>query len=267
MKNVLLLVHDDAGQEARLQAALDLTRALDGHLTCLNVAAMPVVSGELYAFTVESTLLVDERDRQAENRKALEPRLAREDVTWDWVDVTGDYAFQIKEAAKTADIIVLNRKLDSTAYPDMRAITSEVVIGSGKTVVAVPEEARGFDVSSRALIAWDGSDEAMKAVQAAVPLLALASGVTIVEVTTATVELPAEEAASYLSRHGIEARIVRQKPGVLYVTDALLAEAKHSGAGYIVMGGFGHSRLLEAMFGGVSREMLTDSPMPIVMTH
>ena len=41
MKNILLLVHDDPGQEARVQAALDLTRALDGHLTCLDVAAMP----------------------------------------------------------------------------------------------------------------------------------------------------------------------------------------------------------------------------------
>jgi nucleotide-binding universal stress UspA family protein len=267
MKNVLLLVHDDVGQDARLQAALDLTRALNGHLTCLNVAAMPIVSGELYGLAIESQVIADERDRSAENRKAIEPRLIREDVSWDWTDVTGDFAFELKDAAKTADIIVLNRKLDSTTSPDMLSITSEVVIGSGKTVVAVPEDASGFQVAGRALIAWDGSDEAMKAVQAAVPLLALASGVTILEVRVASIKLPAQEAATYLSRHGIEARIIRQEPDVLYVVDALLAKAKSGGAGYIVMGGFGHSRLLEAIFGGASREMLTDSPMPIVMTH
>lgn len=267
MKNVLMLAHDDVGQESRLQAALDLTRALNGHLTCLNVAAMPIIGGELYGLAAESQMVADERDRSLANRDAIEPRLAREDISWDWIDVTGDFAFELKDAAKRADIIVLNRKLDSSAYPDMRAITAEVVIGSGKTVVAVPEDAKGFQVSGRALIAWDGSDEAMKAVQAAVPLLALASGVTIVEVMVASAAVPAEEAAIYLSRHGIEARIIRQEPGVLYVVDALLAQAKSSGAAYIVMGGFGHSRLLEAIFGGASREMLTDAPMSIVMTH
>lgn len=47
MKTLLLLVHDDAGQEARLQAALDLTRALDGHLTCVDIAPIPVFAGDL----------------------------------------------------------------------------------------------------------------------------------------------------------------------------------------------------------------------------
>src|SRR5687768_1972067 len=77
MKNILLLVHDDAGQEARFQAALDITRAVGGHLTCLDVAIPPVVSGELYVFSAEAVLLADERERQAANRQRLQDRLSR----------------------------------------------------------------------------------------------------------------------------------------------------------------------------------------------
>ena len=92
MKNILLLVHDDPGQEARVQAALDLTRALDGHLTCLDVAAMPVISGDIYSATVEVQLLTDQRNRAAQNRDRLKARLTGEDVPWNWVEASGQIA-------------------------------------------------------------------------------------------------------------------------------------------------------------------------------
>lgn len=92
MKNVLLLVHDDEGQEARLQAALDLTRALDGHLSCIDVALFPAMVGDIYSPGIaEAMLLTDEREREGKNKTALEARLAHEDVSWDWTDVTGNF--------------------------------------------------------------------------------------------------------------------------------------------------------------------------------
>lgn len=92
MKNILLIVHDDAGQEARLQAALDVARALDGHLTCLDIAIMPVLVGDYYSGIGEAMLLADEHAREATNREGLEARLAREDVPWDWKEATGNLA-------------------------------------------------------------------------------------------------------------------------------------------------------------------------------
>ena len=105
MKNVLLLVHEDPGQEARFQAALDLTRALRGHLTCLGVSEIPVIVGDIYAFSVGEILLADEQAREAEarNRERLEARLAREDVPWNWISVTGSLAESLKAAAGMAD--------------------------------------------------------------------------------------------------------------------------------------------------------------------
>jgi nucleotide-binding universal stress UspA family protein len=267
MKNILLLVHDDPGQEARVQAALDLTRALEGHLTCLDVSVMPVIPGDFYAATAETGLLADECEREAENRARLEARLAHEGVSWNWVDLVGTFSAALNEAAKMADLVVVNRLLDSAIVPDMRQVASEVVVGSGKAVVAVPEAARAFVATGLALVAWDGSDEAMNALRAAVPLLKLARAVVIVEIVDGSVDTPAEEAAAYLSRHDIHPLVKRRSRGSRSVAEAIIAEARDRQADYVVMGGFGHSRFVEALFGGVSREMLTDSPIPLVMAH
>lgn len=267
MKNVLLLVHDDPGQDSRLQAALDLTRALDGHLTCLAVTVMPFVSGEFYDAATAQIAVAEEIERQAANRKAFEARLANEGVPWSWTDVTGGLASALNDAAKMADVIVVSRKLDSEATADFRGIAGEVVVGSGRAVVAVAEQARGFDATGVALIAWDGSEEAMNALRSAVPLLKLARSVTLLEVDDGSIETPAEEAAAYLSRHGIRPNVFRTPKNDLPVANTILGEAESFGADYIVMGGFGHARLVEAMFGGVSRDVLSESAIPTVMAH
>ena len=267
MKNVLLLVHDDVGQESRLQVALDLTRALDGHLICVDVAVFPQIVGEMSAVSIEGVLFADEQNREAANRRRLEARLPVEGVAWTWHDVAGGMATAVKEKSRMADIVVVSRKLDSEPLPDMLAVTSEVIIHSGRTVVAVPEKASGFDAAGHAIIFWDGSEEAVTVLESAIPLLQLARVVTIVEVRDGTVELPGEDAASYLSRHGIKPVIVKRRDHAVPTSEILLAEAEAEGADYIVMGGFGRSRIAEAIFGGVSREVLTQSAIPVVMAH
>ncbi|MGZ8347021.1 MAG: universal stress protein [Allosphingosinicella sp.] len=268
MKNVLLLVHKDAGQEARFQAALDLARALNGHLICVEVMAVPFVAGDFDAGYAQTVMTDEVRAREAQNRKQIEDRLALEDVPWDWIEVTGSLGRSLNEAAGMADIIVVNRKLDSTDSPDMRSVAGEVVIGSGKAVVAVPEQARSFMAAGRAMVAWDGSDEARKALQGSVPLLRLARTVAIVEVAEGPRKRPAEDAAAYLSRHDIPSVVVhRRHRDALTEGDQLLLEAEAEGADYIVMGGFGHHRFVEAIFGGVSRAMLGESPIPLVISH
>ena len=71
MKNILLLVHEDNGQEARLQAALDVTRALKGHLNCLDVVIMPVVVGYDWGGYGTAMLLEQEQMTEDLNRIAL----------------------------------------------------------------------------------------------------------------------------------------------------------------------------------------------------
>jgi len=266
MKTILLLIHDDDGQEGRLQVALDLCRAAGGHLSCLDVTYAPPIVGGFYddAYAV-GELLVEETARERDNKRMLTARLAGEDVPWDWIDMTGDFAPCLQRAAALADVIVVNRHVGGLCYPDMRGATAELVVRSGKPVIAVPPACRRLDRDT-ALVAWDGSHAATAALRAAVPLLQRTGRVTIVEGQDGSVVIPAEDAATYLSRYDVHAEVRRlatpQGAGA-----ALLAEAASDAFGYLVMGGFGHARLTEMLFGGVTRALLADCPIPLFLAH
>ena len=267
MKNILLLVHDDAGQEARFQAALDVARVMEGHLTCLDVAIMPaVVATEFGGDGGLSMLLADERTREASNRAKLEARLSHEDVPWDWIDTTGTLALSLRDASNLADLIVVNRQLDDFPMPDMRMVAGELIVRSKKPVLAVPEGLKRFEFGS-ALVAWDGSAASAAALRAATPLLSHAESVTIVEIDDGSVKAPAEEAAAYLSRHGVHASVRRLPYSGRTAADTLLTQASNGEFTFAVMGGFGHLRFTEALFGGVTRTMLTRSPIPVLLAH
>lgn len=265
MKNILLLVHDDIGQEARFQAALDVTRAVNGHLKCLDVVSLyisPINVAE------GSSLVLDfARKAEAENKVRLLERLRAEDVSWEWDDRCGFIASALRDAADLADLIVVNRRLDEYPIPDMDRIAGDILVKSNKPVLAIPADSYGFQVAGPALVAWDGSSAAAAALTAAVPLLKLASSVIILEVEDGSIESPAEEAASYLSRHDIHPEIVQEKTDNKRASDLVLAHAKSGRFTYLVMGGFGHLRFVEALFGGVTQSVLNHSPIPVFLAH
>ncbi|MGK2912485.1 MAG: universal stress protein [Sphingobium sp.] len=267
MKNVLLLIHDDAGEEARFQAALDLVRATNGHLTCLDIVQAPILVGADYMMAdAEVALLADARNREAVNRDRIEARLSVEDIAWDWADATGDIAGLLEAEAGLADIIVLNTMFADHEPPDMRAIVSDVVMRAGKPILAVPQQFRSLDANGQALVAWNGAPAVAETLRAVTPLLALTKGVTIVEIGK-TDGPPAEEAAAYLSRHGIHARIDRDVPLEWTVADALLTACRDRQPAYCIIGAYGHSRLRERLIGGVTRRMLAESPVPLLLGH
>lgn len=265
MKNVLVLIHDDEGQEARFQAALDATRALNGHLTCLEVTAIVPVVGDAYGIVGGGMLIDIEREAEAANKARLRPRVEAEDVAWSWVETTDYIEPALEEAAPLADLIVVNQALAELPGPDLRSLASSLVLGTGKPILAVPNEPLGFRAAGAALVAWDGSREAAEALGHAVPLLDLAETVTLLEVGDGAPERPAEDAAADLSRHGIHAVIVR-KPGPS-AEKAILESARSGMFDYLVMGAYGHSRLQEVLFGGVTRRMLKECPLPILLMH
>ena len=267
MKNVLVLVHDDAGQEARLQAALDLTRALKGHLNCLDVAILPALAADPYCTDGSAILLEEERDREGRNRARIEERLAREDVSWDISAVTGDLAPAIEAAAGLADVVVVNLAVDGFPFPAMRELVGDLLARSRKPIFAVPDEAHGFNAAGAAIIAWDGSAACIAALQASAPLLQLSASVVLLEIDDGSLTTPATEAAAYLSRHDIHPLIRKEPAQGRKAGDVILQELALQPCDYLVMGGFGHRRFVERLFGGVTRTMLSHSPVPIFLAH
>lgn len=268
MKNILVLAHGDAGQEARLQVALDVTRALEGHLTCLDVAINPLLGDEYAASYAGAQMAMEEDHREAANRLAIEARIEQEGVPYSWIDARGDTATCITNAAKLADLIVINRGLDDEAsYPNMFDIAGDVILDGRTPVLAVPQTTRSIELGGDAVIAWDGSAHAAAAMRAAVPLLRLAGSVTLFYAEDGSLQVPLEDAAAYLSRHGVHPVIRREaclmdKPGSL-----IMAETMIEHAAYLVMGAFSRSRFLEAAFGGATQRMLRESPVPVFFVH
>jgi nucleotide-binding universal stress UspA family protein len=263
MKDIVVLVHDDAGQEARLQVALDLTRALGGHLTCVDVADL-MIMGES---SIGGALVVeDTRAEERINRARIEQRLAIEALPWTWVDQAGaDQAAFLASASLCADLIVVGGMADSASH-SVRRLVTKLLSKSHSLIVAASRDGSGLDLQGAALVAWDGSGPAASALQRAVPLLALASAVAILEVGLTAEDFTGEQAATYLSRHGVHASVHRV-PQVVDFADTILAQAKKLRAAYCVMGAYKNPPLSEAIFGGVTRTLLAQSDLTLFLGH
>lgn len=266
MRNILVLVHDDEGQESRLQAALAVTRAVSGHLNCLDVFTMPPILSDPWTGYSSMGVMEDAIERDSDNLARIEKRLALEDVSWTMIKVTGDPAAELRSASDLADLIVVTSHGEKHSVVHERALVGSVVMKAGRPVLAVPPEYNRLDVTGSALVAWDGSREADTALRAATSLLTLASEVVILVVNPVAGGLAAEDAATYLSRHGVTSAVVEQNTDYR-IADIILAEAEKVEAAYIVMGAFGRGRAVEAVFGGVTRTLLIESDVPLLLAH
>jgi nucleotide-binding universal stress UspA family protein len=265
MKNVLVLAHDDIGGEARLQCALDLTRALGGHLTVLDVTRIPVPLEDYFTTAGEMCAFIDEQEREAKNATRLKARMEIEDVSWEWIDATGVISDCIRNQAAFADVIVLSTQ-SPEGISDMVGIVSNVVEG-GELVFAVPPGTSRLAVTGPVVFGWDGSLPAIATLRRAVPLLKLASSVVLVNVDEAGKAHPPEEAARYLARHGVRATVERKPDGIRSPDFHLLDACSEHRAVYCAIGAYGHSRRLQNWFGGVTRRMIENAELPLLLGH
>ncbi len=270
MQSIMVYANEDQGFDSRLQAAMDVARAFDAHLTCVQVTPFDAFIlndpfGGVYALPV-----VVEQIRKAEDahRTRVEDDLARQGVHWDWTHDEGPPAKVIADRSRLADLIVLG--LAGSAEQKTGAplsLAADVAIHARTPVLAVPIEHGGIDCFGPAVVAWNGAPEAAHALRFAVPLLKKASAVHIVTIAEDATDLAATEAGEYLSRHGIAAQIHNWPRDGRSVVEALNDAASTLRASYVVMGAYGHSRLREAVLGGVTRDMLRDCKVPLLLAH
>ena len=257
--------------EARLQVALDLARALDGHLTCLQPVPFDLgVPGDLYG-TMIAELLPVLREAADALRDRLAARLTTEDVSWDWQQEDGPARALLARAEGLADLIVLGARDPANDGKGPSGLAGDLAVHSRCPLVIVPEAARSLDLGGPAVVGWNGTLESAHALRGAVPLLRKASSVTLANVTEHVEDpgafLPSVDAAEYLSRHGIGCEIVEIADDGHSVAGTLANSAMARGAAYLVVGAYGFARAVETVFGGVTRELFADPPLPLVTAH
>lgn len=148
-------------------------------------------------------------------------------------------------------------------------MTAEAVIfGSGRPTILVPGGARPGSIDDVA-IAWDGSRVAARAVADATALMRTAARISVLTVIDEKPldENAGERLADSLRRHGLNAQAVPVRSDHGEISATLQAHALELGAGLLVMGGYGHSRIRDFVLGGATRGMLSDLRLPVLLSH
>ncbi|HKU07879.1 MAG TPA: universal stress protein, partial [Bradyrhizobium sp.] len=148
-------------------------------------------------------------------------------------------------------------------------LAQEILYQSGGPVLFMPYTFKGAFQARRVGICWDGSRLAARAVRDAMPLLEQAEAITIITINAANV--PADASAAhlvrYLSRLEVPTEIDSVTTQRANIQTSILSLAADESLNVLVMGGYGHSRLKETVFGGVTRDMLESMTVPTLMTH
>ena len=272
MKSIIFNAHADQGHSRRLDVALDLARALDAHLSL--VSAMPYeASASLHPYGAAFAAMVPVwREESRKLREETERDLANEDVPWDWVEKAGPVALALLRRSSLADLVIVGEREPRGGGEAPSFTAGELALTADCPVLVLPDECTRLDLEQPALVAWDGSAEASHALRAAVPLLKRASTVYLATVGSSRrrkdeFDLPPVRGADYLSHYGIASELVELEPDERGTAHALQNAADVRGAGLIVMGAYGRTRMSEWIFGGVTRAMLSNVRLPLLLKH
>jgi nucleotide-binding universal stress UspA family protein len=141
---------------------------------------------------------------------------------------------------------------------------------SGRPVLVVPYVQRTGLKLDHLLVCWDGSRSAARAVGDAMPFIVRAKATEIVIVANEAAksdEMPGADIAHHLARHGAKVEVKRIVSTETDVASTILSYAADSSADFMVMGGYGHSRLREFILGGATRGILASMTLPTLMSH
>ena len=255
-----------------------LAERSNAHLIGLNVAnalahmpAMPALVGpeDFAAFEAiddeTAARLKAAFDEVTQNRAFV--------AEWRNVRIVGmEPVAAVIEHGRAADLIVASQSDPDWEMSGLFDAPERLALESGRPVLIVPYAGRFGEIGKRVMVAWSGKREGARAVFDALPLLKSADKVTLLCVVGRdsdgeSGQLPGAEIAASLARHGVKVTVRKTMADEIGVADEILARLADEGSDLLVMGAYGHSRLREMVFGGVTRHILRHMTVPTLMSH
>jgi len=239
------------------------------------LAAPPPIGG--YASVISEAWLEERQedlDKLQQRTAEVSAFLAEKDVSSDVVSAYQEEAWAdetIGQRARYTDIVLLGPQLLS--HPPLRGKVLEgSLFSSGKPMLLVPAGSTASLNPKRVMIAWDSRLEASNAVSSAMDLQSAADAVHMALVDPVEGESghgaePGADIATYLARHGVKVTVDRLPSQGRTVADTLRQHAIDVSADLLVMGAYGHSRLRQRVFGGVTRSMVDEPPLPVLLAR
>lgn len=284
-RKILAPVFGAARDEQALAAAFELGRQFSAHVQVLFVradpaAALPLgyvgdMSGAAARYAVEAAIAAaEEAQKLAETAFAkavgtsgipVSLSATRTRPSAEFKMVQGDFVDEIERHSRLCDLVVFGG-----APRDMERLTIhegfEAALMSGSRPVLFMPQAKSAP-GQRVAIAYDGSAAAAHAVTAALPFLERAKELHAFQVTSGE-ESELDELQAYLQLHGLRATPHKIGQGSLSTAETLLEAAQKQGCDLLVLGGYGHSRVREFVFGGVTRFLVRHrAPLAILLAH
>ncbi len=256
-KDILVYLDPGSGAEDRLRLAVALARAHGARLTGADVSSDEAFLGA----SAERALQI--RPKFAEATRAA-------GVTGHFIGQDDIHAPPLSGYAHCADLLIAPRP-EREEKALVRAFVPEGALESaGAPMLIIPQGWTHRPAGENVVIAWNDSREAARAVHDAMPLLRKAGKVTIFSFSSRLngLRASAELLADHLLRHEVTARISGwTNTGDMSAIEALFASLDTQDADMIVAGAFGHSRVFESLFGGVSLDLLRQPLLPVFMSH
>lgn len=260
---IALAVHLAASEQAHLVGSA-LTGITAEYYRNMNVTfGGPLTQEHLDELKRDAELALDRFEHQARNAGiSYERRYSNNEA-----DVG------LVQQARYADLVVLSQTDPGLSGPALlRQLPEHVALHGGRPVLLVPYAGAFQHLDHHALVAWDGSRAATRAVTDALPMLCSSRQVTLAVFERARHDqpgdLPGADIAPYLARHGVRLEVVQQSSQAGDdVGAALLSLAADRGADLLVMGAYGHQRWREILLGGVTRRVLQSMTLPVLLAH
>jgi nucleotide-binding universal stress UspA family protein len=259
--------------DAEIDRAAAICEAAGAHLALLVVGIAPPPPASPYGVVSNDIWAGEIRDGQNEAQvrsQALEARLAAGPVP---VSIEAQYIDRGTVATLAARFA---RYADLTLVPPGSDVQTQVLDGalfeSGRPVLLLPMGETSFPAPKTVMIAWNASVQASKAVRSAITLMQGADKVHAVLIDPVPSfdghgPEPGSDLATYLGRHGIATEVHRLPKEGKDTGELLRRIAADLGADLIVMGGYGHSRLRERIFGGATTSMVKTPSVAVLMAH
>ncbi|MFT3988295.1 universal stress protein [Aestuariivirga sp.] len=277
-KTILVSLNEVPRIAAVAKSAGVLARALGAHVAGLYVVpavqVYPSVGFEAAPQVFEGNRTYF-KDSAASVRSAFEAAMNGEGVPFSYQEIEAQTPLIADDTiaqGRSADVIVVSTTNPDAATGVERDFVEQVILGAGRPVIVLPFTGDITLSLDEVIVGWDGGREAARAAFDALPLLKAAKKVRIIRADpqkdpALKGTVPGADLAESLARHGVKAQTEGFPTDGTDAGQALLRCASDAGAGLIVMGAYGHSRLTEFIFGGATRAVLTKLNRPVLMSH
>jgi len=265
-----LLVHLDQTEAAtvRLRLAMELACQHDSRLTALFVDEWNVAQSDRKP---NPALACDASKASQRLRQDLESFHKSRGLEFEWHYAREFSEVAVKQAAAYADLCILGHDGTSNFSPADRAFCANVVSAIGTPVLLIPKSTRAGTLGRRIVVAWDASRAAARALNDALPLIEQSDHTTVVNVDSGMHQQSMaglKRLAERLARHGTQADALQiEALPSRSIGDVLQAKAHELGADLVVAGAYGHARAAENIFGGVTRDLLERTQLPLLLSH